>query len=125
MSQLLTDLDRKIGAVVAHDACRSLPGDQGLAVALPYHLEALPQGPQGIDQGILLMWVLLHVVNRLSAQVDRLERLVAGLIDRDTRSVDAFAEDIVLELELRNSVRARREAEAKARADVAAAGGVQ
>jgi hypothetical protein len=114
MSQLLTDLDRKIGAAVHHDACRSLPEGQGISAALPYHLEALPQP---LDQGLLLLWVILHVVNRQAAQIDRLERLVAGMFS--TAPDDAMAnvlESVGLRVELVAEVRHRREAEAQAAA---------
>jgi hypothetical protein len=109
MSNLLTDLDRKIGATVHHDACRSLPEGQGISAALPYHLEALPQP---LDQGLLLLWILLHVVNRQAAQIDRLERIVSALDDRtaDRFELAALSQTLVAE------VRARREAEAQAAA---------
>jgi hypothetical protein len=113
MSNLLTDLDRKIGAAVQHDACRSLPEGQGISAALPYHLEALPQP---LDQGLLLLWILLHVVNRQAAQIDRLERLVDAMENEPVAGTPAVLEAMALQAQLHSEVRARREAETQAAA---------
>jgi hypothetical protein len=117
MSQLLTDLDRKVAVVVGHDACRSMPNGQGIAASLPYHLEALPQP---LDQGLLLMWALVHVVNRQAAQIDRLERLAMLIAGPpiETLTLDAPPE-LFEALRALNSLRVdvsqRVAAEAKAR----------
>lgn len=107
----------------------ALPSDPEKMASIALPLDPSVQGMPPVIDGVspqaqqtlgIALWIYMRVLHEMRARIDRLERILATLDEGPD-----LLERMSLQGTLDAEIRARRAAEAKARAEREAAGGVQ